>query len=212
MKKIIINSPYQSGSQYLHALLRHSLPSKGSTLYLENIDGGHNFFEKKFLFGMSHENQIQVALLKEPKDLLVPGLSEIIINNITDTSLPDLLTNDVYFVQESNKLIKRIEMYYRTIFLNSDNTHICFNFEYCNTYEGSKFIIDNIFKFANILELEESIFQSAFNATTEENDYLINNNQYRDQILEKISILNKSINFKMCNESYNNALNKSIKM
>jgi hypothetical protein len=216
MKKIIINAPRRSGSTFLTMLVRNCLPVPGS-MYLEKIDSGYSFAAKIELWKLSHENQIQVTTVRDPYDSIV-SLLESDVSVRMSKDLSTLLTDDVGFIKKTNILIKSLEKYYKAIYNNSDEQHIAFNFDRLKDEDGPRAIIDKIFYYAGIPEINDDFWSLAYETAVVETTTTSSHIRHMpggdetnyNLVKEKLETLKDSISFELLNTAYTQALTKCV--
>jgi hypothetical protein len=218
MKKIVINSPRRSGSTFISSLVRNCLPAK-SSLYTEKIDQGYTFAAKIDMWKTSHENQIQVTTVREPYQAVV-SLLEADLAAQRKKELTVLATSDVAFIKKANISIKSLEKYYLAIHANADNNHIAIDFNRIKDEDGPRAIINKIFEYAGVPQIDDDFWELAYETTVAETSttsseirHMPNDNDETYQVVrDRLELLKDSISFDLLNAAYALAITKCIEV
>jgi hypothetical protein len=218
MKKIVVNSPRRTGSSYITALLRQSVPNQGE-LFFEKLDPGYSLIAKMEVWKSHRENQIQVALVRDPYDYIVSVLESKLNRNLPEAPASRLLTEDKTFLQNVIIELKLVERYYKAMHDYAGPDHLVFDFNDLINEDLTKKIIDRVLISADIDILNDESFElvkeiAMTQLDNERNNIRLipdDNNESYDLIKAKLEELKESISFNLANEAYQLALSKSIK-
>lgn len=219
MKKIVVNSPRRTGSSYITALLRQCVPNKGE-LFFEKLDPGYSLVAKMEVWKSHHENQIQVAIVRDPYDYLVSVMESKLPRDLAELSTNRLLTENNTFLKNVIIELKLIERYYKAMHDYSGPDHLVFDFNDVTNEALNKKIIDRVLVSADIQPLNNESFElvrdlAMIQLDNERHNIRLipdENNESYDLIKAKLEELQGSISFNLVNDAYELALSKSIKI
>lgn len=218
MKKIVVNSPRRTGSSYITALLRQCVPNKGE-LFFEKLDPGYSLIAKMEVWKSYHENQIQVAIVRDPYDYIVSVMESKLPRNLADVSTSRLLSENKTFINNVIIELKLIERYYKAMHDYAGQDHLVFDFNDLTNDALNKKIIDHVLVSADINPLNDESFElvreiAMTQLDNERNNIRLipdENNASYDLIKAKLEEIKESISFNLANKAYELALSKSIK-
>lgn len=219
-KKIVLNSQQRTSSSYTAVLLRNCLPVHGN-LFFEKLDMGLTQSAKTALWKQTKQNELQVAVLRNPYDIVVSDAVMGLFNaRKEDSGAPwmedAILNDDVYFVKRTAVYLKQMERYLDAL-SQTDDHHVTYRFEDTTDVVKRKLVVTDILARAGY-ELEDEVYDIAVELTEIGTTYApgivvnpINRTEDYDLIKAKIASLSESISFDTVNEKYNIALEKAIK-
>jgi hypothetical protein len=222
MKKIIINAPRRTSSSYLALMVRHSLENN-TDLFFQKIDVGSSALGKIQKWATTHQNEIQVASIRNPYDVILSDLIMLIMASRRDgaanpTLANRLLDEDNFFVKTAAIEMKKLEKYYLAISKYADTSHLVYKFEDIIDSEKRALIIRNILETAgyNVSEEFDSLFEiaemQASQGTLVRTDIVVNpenRNELYPIISDKMARLSDSLDFTLVNAAYQSALSKA---
>lgn len=222
-KKIVFNSPRRTSSSYMSELIKHCLPGTGN-LFFEKMDVGSTLIGKITYWGTNHQNQIQVAVIRNPFDIAVSDAIMGISNSRREGSAnPEyanmMLNDDAFLVRRVNIALKGIEKYYDALAKNSDENHRIYKFE-DTTNDAKRLLVTKDILSAAGYDIAPD-FESLYELADEQADFgttykteivvnPVNRTEEYDIITSKINALSESISFVSVNEKYQAALAASI--
>jgi hypothetical protein len=222
-KKIVFNSPRRTSSSYMSELIKHCLPGTG-TLFFEKMDVGSTLVGKISYWTTANQNEIQVAIIRNPFDIAVSdaimGISNSRREGAANPEYANLMLNDDSFlVRRVNIALKGIERYYDVLSRNSDERHRIYKFE-DTTDNAKRFLITKDILVAAGYEIIPE-FESLYELADDQADFgtlykteivvnPANRTEEYDLITSKINALSDSISFTTVNQKYQAALAVSI--
>jgi len=222
MKKIIVNAPRRTSSSYLALMVRHSLENN-TDLFFQKLDVGSSAVGKIQKWATTHENEIQVAIIRNPYDVILSDLIMLIMSSRRDGATNPALANrlldeDVFFVKTAAIEMKKLEKYYLAIAKYADASHLVYKFEDIVDPDKKMLVVKDILQSANydISSEFESLFElaemQADNGTLVRTDIVVNpanRNELYPQIQDKMARLSDSLDFTLVNAAYQSALAKA---
>lgn len=176
---------------------------------------------KTALWKQTKQNELQVAVLRNPYDIVVSDAVMGLFNaRKEDSGAPwmedAILNDDVYFVKRTAVYLKQMERYLDAL-SQTDDHHVTYRFEDTTDVVKRKLVVTDILARAGY-ELEDEVYDIAVELTEIGTTYApgivvnpINRTEDYDLIKAKIASLSESISFDTVNEKYNIALEKAIK-
>ena len=224
-KKIILNSPRRTSSSYMSELIRHCLPGSGD-LFFEKMDINATLTGKIAHWAKTHQNEIQVAVVRSPFDFAVSDAVMGISNSRREgSSNPNyanmMLNDDVFLTRRVNIALKGLEKYYDVLSKNSDESHRIYKFE-DTTDDATRLLVTKDILSAAGYEIGPD-FESLYELADEQADFgttyktevivnPVNRTEEYELIRSKITALSESIGFGSVNEKYQAALAVSINL
>ena len=222
MKKIILNAPRRTSSTYLSMLIKNCL-EKDTDLFFEKLDSGSTMLGKISKWTTTHQNEIQVTVLRNPYDVVLSQIILLIMSSRKEGSLnpglaSTLLNDDVTFIKAVSVEIKKLEKYYLATEKYADATHLVYKFEDVTDDEKKILVIKDILQSAeySISPEFESLFELAVLEADSRSflnkDIVINpqnRNELYTQIQDRMASLSDSIDFTLVNAAYQSALPKA---
>jgi hypothetical protein len=224
-KKIVLNSPRRTSSSYMAELIKYCLPGAGN-LFFEKMDTNATLAGKVSHWETSHQNEIQVAIVRNPFDVAVSDAIMGIANSRREGSLnptyADMMFNDdVFLTRRVNIALKGLEKYYSALSRNSNESHRIYKFEDTTNDARRMLVVKDILvsagyditpEFEAFYELANE--QADFGTTYQTNVVVnpVNRTEEYELVRSKINALSESINFSSVNEKYQAALAVSINL
>lgn len=223
-KKIVFNSQRRTSSTYMSTVLRQCLPTK-SSLFFEKIDLDMSNSAKVAKWKTSHQNEIQVNVVRNPIDI---AISELVMNLAnqkqiaTDRELPEnlgenLLTNDTYFIRLTGLILKKTERYLDAVISVTDSSHLSYKFEDTTDNVKRKLVVKDILEKAGYTFNEndyEDADEHADIQTTYAVNHIVVNPANRDEtyqiVRDRFNSLLGEIDLTPVNTKYALALEKCI--
>lgn len=204
-------------------LIKHCLPVTG-TLFFEKMDTQSTLVGKIAHWGTTNQNEIQIAVIRNPFDVAVSDAIMGIDNSRREGSAnPEyvnlMFNDDNFLIRRVNIALKGLEKYYDTISKNSDQSHRVYKFE-DTTDDAKRFLIIKDILIAAGYDITPE-FESLYELADEQADFgtyykteiVVNpTNRTEDYatITNKINALSDSISFTAVNQKYQAALAVSI--
>jgi len=232
IKKILFNSQRRTSSTYMSTLIRNMLPTKGS-LYFEKIDLESTNSSKINLWKTSHENQIQVAVVRNPYDIAVSDLVLTLTNAqkyaekaVAEGTTPlnenvlgtQLLTNDLYFIRMAGLVLKKTERYLDAIISGTDDSHLSYRFEDTTDPIKRKLVVKDILAKAGYEDWDDNAYDEADDYADIHTSFAVNHivvnpvnrTENYDLVKNKFTELSDAISLDIVNAKYQLALEKCI--
>lgn len=204
-------------------LIKHCLPGTGK-LFFEKMDIESTLIGKIAHWGTTNQNEIQIAVIRNPFDVAVSDAIMGIGNSRRAGSAnPEyanlMLNDDIFLIRRVNIALKGLEKYYDTISKNSDQSHRVYKFE-DTTDDAKRLLITKDILVAAGYDITPE-FESLYELADEQADFgtlykteIVVNPANRTEdyatITNKINALSDSISFTAVNEKYQAALSVSI--
>jgi hypothetical protein len=207
------------------SLIRSCLPSN-SSLFFEKMDSDSSLLGKVTYWEQTKQNEIQIAIVRNPFDVAVSG-AIMTIEKSRKPGSPNpeyataMIEDEAFFIRRINIELKGLEKYYDALSKNSDDSHRIYTFEDTTNDEKRLLIIKDIMTTAGytITPSFDSLYELADEQTdlnARENTNIIIHPQNRteeyDIIAAKINALSDMIPFETVNQKYQAALSKAIRL
>ena len=222
-KKILFNSPRRTSSSYMSELIKHCLPATGK-LFFEKMDTDATLLGKIAHWGTTSQNEIQIAVIRNPFDVAVSdaimGITNSQREGSTNPGYANLMLNDDGFlIRRVNIAMKGLEKYYDMLSKNSNSSHRIYKFE-DTTDDAKRLLITKDILIAAGYDITPE-FESLYELANEQADFgttyqtkvvvnPVNRTDDYDVIRSKITSFSDSIPFTGVNQKYQAALAVAI--
>jgi hypothetical protein len=219
MKKIIINAPRRTSSSYLSLLVKNSLEDN-TDLFFQKLDVGSSTVGKIQKWALSHQNEIQVSIARNPYDVILSDMVMLIMASQREGSdnpafADKLLNDDIFFLKTLALEAKKLEKHYLASAKYADASHLVYRFEDIIDNAKKALVVKDILTSAGyVLSIEfDSLFEivemQASNGTLSREDIVVNPENRTElyaTVQDKIARLSDSISFDLVNAAYQQAL------